>query len=282
MEKAWRPNVEISPPCPRCGSSNTKFCYYNNYSLTQPRYFCKSCRRYWTKGGSLRNVPVGGGCRKSRRGKSIRLSTDGVSSRSLAYRSTPCPNGTSLDDFTNSSMGPDGPNIDLAMVYANFLNQPPEPDTQVLDRMLELPRDINPSFELASASSNIQKEFSTHLPQENGIVEHVTLPERSSEIQLSDSDSIYLFGLRSIQNEQETIQQFLSTNQMNYSGFPSLPGEEIASEEIMWSNSHIMVQNHMFHATQPPGNEPEVSKQNLLIDSRSPFDFPSCGTFFRP
>ncbi|CAK9141122.1 unnamed protein product, partial [Ilex paraguariensis] len=258
MEKAWRPNVEISPPCPRCGSSNTKFCYYNNYSLTQPRYFCKSCRRYWTKGGSLRNVPVGvvpGG--ESRRGKSIRLSTDGVSSRSLAYRSTPCPNGTSLDDFTNSSMGPDGPNIDLAMVYANFLNQPPEPDTQVLDRMLELPRDINPSFELASASSNIQKEFSTHLPQENGIVEHVTLPERSSEIQLSDSDSIYLFGLRSIQNEQETIQQFLSTNQMNYSGFPSLPGEEIASEEIMWSNSHIMVQNHMFHATQPPGNEPE-------------------------
>ncbi|KAK8962186.1 Dof zinc finger protein DOF5.7 [Platanthera guangdongensis] len=43
-----------------------KFCYYNNYSLSQPRYFCKSCRRYWTKGGSLRNVPVGGGCRKSK------------------------------------------------------------------------------------------------------------------------------------------------------------------------------------------------------------------------
>ncbi|KAI3965105.1 hypothetical protein MKX01_014036 [Papaver californicum] len=51
--------------CPRCDSSNTKFCYYNNYSLTQPRYFCKACRRYWTKGGSLRNVPVGGGCRKN-------------------------------------------------------------------------------------------------------------------------------------------------------------------------------------------------------------------------
>uniref|UniRef100_J3MYG1 Dof zinc finger protein n=1 Tax=Oryza brachyantha TaxID=4533 RepID=J3MYG1_ORYBR len=30
-----------------------------------PRHFCKSCRRYWTKGGSLRNVPVGGGSRKS-------------------------------------------------------------------------------------------------------------------------------------------------------------------------------------------------------------------------
>ncbi|CAI9786489.1 unnamed protein product [Fraxinus pennsylvanica] len=51
--------------CPRCDSSNTKFCYYNNYNLSQPRHFCKSCRRYWTRGGSLRNVPVGGGTRKS-------------------------------------------------------------------------------------------------------------------------------------------------------------------------------------------------------------------------
>ena len=56
--------------CPRCSSTDTKFCYYNNYSLQQPRYFCKTCRRYWTKGGSLRNVPVGGGCRKNKRSSS--------------------------------------------------------------------------------------------------------------------------------------------------------------------------------------------------------------------
>lgn len=55
--------------CPRCDSLNTKFCYYNNYNLSQPRHFCKNCRRYWTKGGVLRNVPVGGGCRKSKRSK---------------------------------------------------------------------------------------------------------------------------------------------------------------------------------------------------------------------
>ncbi|XP_022777346.1 dof zinc finger protein DOF4.5-like [Durio zibethinus] len=68
------------PPqnCPRCESLNTKFCYYNNYSLSQPRYFCKSCRRYWTQGGTLRNVPVGGGCRK---GKRTRISS-GENSRS--------------------------------------------------------------------------------------------------------------------------------------------------------------------------------------------------------
>ncbi|KAK4767936.1 hypothetical protein SAY87_003077 [Trapa incisa] len=56
--------------CPRCESLDTKFCYYNNYNLSQPRHFCKSCRRYWTKGGVLRNVPVGGGCRKAKRSKS--------------------------------------------------------------------------------------------------------------------------------------------------------------------------------------------------------------------
>ncbi|KQJ85311.1 dof zinc finger protein DOF1.7 [Brachypodium distachyon] len=50
--------------CPRCGSGNTKFCYYNNYSTAQPRHFCRACRRYWTHGGSLRNVPVGGACRR--------------------------------------------------------------------------------------------------------------------------------------------------------------------------------------------------------------------------
>ncbi|XP_051135781.1 dof zinc finger protein DOF5.7-like [Andrographis paniculata] len=59
------------PPrmCPRCDSSDTKFCYYNNYSLSQPRYYCRACRRYWTHGGTLRNVPVGGGCRKTSRRK---------------------------------------------------------------------------------------------------------------------------------------------------------------------------------------------------------------------
>ncbi|PWA44355.1 Zinc finger, Dof-type [Artemisia annua] len=52
--------------CPRCGSKHTKFCYYNNYKKAQPRYFCKACKRYWTKDGKLRNVPIGGD-RKNKR-----------------------------------------------------------------------------------------------------------------------------------------------------------------------------------------------------------------------
>ncbi|KAE8676434.1 Dof zinc finger protein DOF5.3 [Hibiscus syriacus] len=70
QERKPRPQPDQALKCPRCDSTNTKFCYYNNYSLSQPRYFCKSCRRYWTKGGTLRNVPVGGGCRKNRRSTS--------------------------------------------------------------------------------------------------------------------------------------------------------------------------------------------------------------------
>ncbi|KAL3349237.1 hypothetical protein AABB24_022399 [Solanum stoloniferum] len=67
MNKKVRPVKDGAINCPRCDSLNTKFCYYNNYSLTQPRYFCKTCRRYWTAGGILRNVPVGGGSRKNKR-----------------------------------------------------------------------------------------------------------------------------------------------------------------------------------------------------------------------
>lgn len=53
-------------PCPRCKSMETKFCYYNNYNVNQPRHFCKACQRYWTAGGTMRNVPVGAGRRKSK------------------------------------------------------------------------------------------------------------------------------------------------------------------------------------------------------------------------
>ncbi|KAJ4796476.1 DOF zinc finger protein 1 [Rhynchospora pubera] len=72
-------------PCPRCHSMDTKFCYYNNYNVNQPRHFCKNCQRYWTAGGSMRNVPVGAGRRKS---KSNPTSLAG----SHFYRSLPVPN----------------------------------------------------------------------------------------------------------------------------------------------------------------------------------------------
>ncbi|KAL4574739.1 hypothetical protein LXL04_021575 [Taraxacum kok-saghyz] len=80
-KKTTRPQQQQKPHavnCPRCNSSHTKFCYYNNYSLSQPRYFCKTCRRYWTEGGSLRNVPVGGGSRRNKRSTSSSSSVSSV------------------------------------------------------------------------------------------------------------------------------------------------------------------------------------------------------------
>ncbi|TKY64106.1 Dof zinc finger protein DOF3.7 [Spatholobus suberectus] len=79
LEKKARPQEQLN--CPRCNSTNTKFCYYNNYSLTQPRYFCKTCRRYWTEGGSLRNVPVGGGSRKNKKVTSAAATSSSSSSK---------------------------------------------------------------------------------------------------------------------------------------------------------------------------------------------------------
>ncbi|XP_074584478.1 uncharacterized protein LOC141840401 isoform X2 [Curcuma longa] len=85
VPRAQERKIRPAPPeqvlqCPRCASTNTKFCYYNNYSLSQPRHFCKGCRRYWTQGGSLRNVPVGGGCRKNKKQSSSSPSSTSVSS----------------------------------------------------------------------------------------------------------------------------------------------------------------------------------------------------------
>ncbi|GLT43863.1 hypothetical protein SLA2020_177920 [Shorea laevis] len=68
--------------------------------LSQPRHFCKTCRRYWTRGGALRNVPVGGGCRRNKRSKgnnrskspavSDRSQTGSNPSSSTALASTSC------------------------------------------------------------------------------------------------------------------------------------------------------------------------------------------------
>ncbi|XP_042427259.1 cyclic dof factor 3-like [Zingiber officinale] len=83
-------------PCPRCNSMDTKFCYYNNYNVNQPRHFCKNCQRYWTAGGTMRNVPVGAGRRKSKNSSSqcrnLVVPSDGLQSAQLdtLQRAIPC------------------------------------------------------------------------------------------------------------------------------------------------------------------------------------------------
>ncbi|KAK4748860.1 hypothetical protein SAY87_015446 [Trapa incisa] len=97
------PQEQANPVrCPRCDSPNTKFCYYNNYSLSQPRHFCKTCRRYWTKGGALRNVPIGGGFRKNKKLKtsSSRLSAGfDPSSSSFTSGAISSPSSANIPGF---------------------------------------------------------------------------------------------------------------------------------------------------------------------------------------
>ncbi|KAL6648371.1 hypothetical protein ACP70R_012595 [Stipagrostis hirtigluma subsp. patula] len=99
------PQPEPALKCPRCDSTNTKFCYYNNYSLSQPRHFCKTCRRYWTRGGSLRNVPVGGGCRRNKRSSksSSSAAAGGASSSKPSSSARQLPGGPSSMPSTAAS-----------------------------------------------------------------------------------------------------------------------------------------------------------------------------------
>lgn len=81
-------------PCPRCNSMDTKFCYYNNYNVNQPRHFCKACQRYWTAGGTMRNVPVGAGRRKNKNSSShYRHITISEALQAARIEAAP-PNGT--------------------------------------------------------------------------------------------------------------------------------------------------------------------------------------------
>ncbi|EEF43413.1 dof zinc finger protein DOF4.6 [Ricinus communis] len=125
LERKSRPQKEQALNCPRCNSTNTKFCYYNNYSLTQPRYFCKTCRRYWTEGGSLRNIPVGGGSRKNKRSSSSSsssLSTCSSNSSSSSSKKLPdlvtpqisLSQSSTQNPNNNSNKIPEGHDLNLA------------------------------------------------------------------------------------------------------------------------------------------------------------------------
>ncbi|KAF8395006.1 hypothetical protein HHK36_018945 [Tetracentron sinense] len=101
QERRLRHQPDQALKCPRCDSTNTKFCYYNNYSLTQPRYFCKACRRYWTKGGSLRNIPVGGSYRKNKRPSSSKRTQHQALTTNYNHLSTLPPFTYDSNDLTH-------------------------------------------------------------------------------------------------------------------------------------------------------------------------------------
>ncbi|XP_060195454.1 dof zinc finger protein DOF3.5-like [Lycium barbarum] len=313
MERGiWKPNAELAPTCPRCGSTNTKFCYYNNYSLTQPRYFCKGCRRYWTKGGSLRNVPIGGGCRKSRRGKSSSSTIHhqhGLISRNLGHGVVLNPSNIDHHQSTSNSLDHQGPSIDLALVYANFLNsnnsKPSQPEDhqnlELPDDHLLLPNDhhqegvpVDPPFEF---SSMINMEYmNSNLGQESRLIGN------------GDGDGVYFSGIREekqIMNHIDLHDHHYATMNVNanniidqdqlgnnYMQLPPLPGEE-----MLWSNTHenhmvfpndILNTSHSSAGGPEPEPQPELAVQDLnnhsvdKANDGSLFSLSNFGNIFRP
>jgi len=112
LERKPKQQKQEAINCPRCNSINTKFCYYNNYSLTQPRYFCKTCRRYWTQGGSIRNIPVGGGSRKNNK------------NRSSTFVSNPSPSTKIIDENQNHKIHhEEGQDLNLGFPHISDLVQ---------------------------------------------------------------------------------------------------------------------------------------------------------------
>ncbi|KAI3883807.1 hypothetical protein MKW92_006163 [Papaver armeniacum] len=147
VEKKVRPQQEQAPPplkCPRCDSTNTKFCYYNNYSLSQPRYFCKSCKRYWTQGGSIRKIPVGGSCKKKSNKKSSSVSTK--KSKHESVSATNCNPVPSLTSVSN----------DVTLTFSGHQNHKQLTTTTTSEHILGLEPDIEPMSTVFGSHGNTQ------------------------------------------------------------------------------------------------------------------------------
>ncbi|KAK8580190.1 hypothetical protein V6N13_143315 [Hibiscus sabdariffa] len=293
IDRKWKSNVELAPNCPRCASPNTKFCYYNNYSLSQPRYFCKGCRRYWTKGGSLRNVPVGGGCRKTRRGKSTRLDKNGGQvqvqvSENHSNNSSSFGNqneqtiGTSSSSDGDSANQPTpacGSDIDLAVIFSQFLNQSTSSDQREFLTQ-EWPSEGIDPWSVLEQDSNSQNDSSMecHCPELP-----VVHPSPESYL-LQETPQVK----QHLKEDHNSVNGLLETDQMNAFGLQNLLAEELG-QDVFWSNSAAntpsfecqpMVQLQQFESF-PVDDQLKISA-NLMPDNWSVFDLSGFELFSKP
>ncbi|KAL6218123.1 PREDICTED: dof zinc finger protein DOF1.2 [Fragaria vesca subsp. vesca] len=275
QKPSWKPHVEIAPNCPRCASSNTKFCYYNNYSLSQPRYFCKGCRRYWTKGGSLRNVPVGGGCRKNRRSRSARLSQADRISMSYYRRNSSSSSGDDLSE-QHSKEGANGSDIDMAAVFANFLNQNScnghDPN---LVGSESIPDDVHEANALSDHSQNSLNP-AEDLLESVELLQGLVLPDHDHQ-QSHEEDNIHnVMG-----NHQ--YHQDLSIHEFGLQGL-------LDDEDVFWSDTTASLTSsttsfnwqeldNSFPSDDDDHMKIPTTTTNLCSDNWSSFDFSGLGVF---
>ncbi|XVE64439.1 hypothetical protein DITRI_Ditri07aG0101200 [Diplodiscus trichospermus] len=215
VERRARPQKDQALNCPRCNSTNTKFCYYNNYSLSQPRYFCKTCRRYWTEGGSLRNVPVGGGSRKNRRSSS---SSSPASSKKLADLTPPAlPHSVSQNPRIHEGQ-------DLNLAYP-----PTAEDYNSLPKFVELPFSTcdksNPQNSSSSTSAHINAmELLKTGINSRGLSSFMSVP-------VSDTNTVYPSGFP-MQGFKPTLN--FSLDGLVETGYGNLQGVEESGARLLF------------------------------------------------
>lgn len=219
---------QVPLKCPRCDSSNTKFCYYNNYSLSQPRHFCKACKRYWTRGGTLRNVPVGGGCRKNKRVKRPNPTPTSTSTSSLADVVTTTTSSLNHHYPGGGGGGGAGCHIDLSQ------SPPPPPHINPLFySLLTNPSDLNlpyPNFN--SRVSNLDS-FDLHMNGNLGL----GFSSSSSGLLVSD-----------LQN----------------GGFPSSSSSSLVKQNQSHNNSFLNSQSYPVFGSTPTSTSTTTTMASLI------------------
>jgi len=169
----------------------------------------------------------------------------------------------------SSSVLSDGPNIDLALVYANFLNQKPSSESGIESRSNpdQVPTAFDPSLENNSRLSNTDVTGCLNLPEQPST--HSAEANNCGQICYGEFNTMQTI-------QKQGIEQCSSHGGAVNFELPPLPGEVEASHDhhhhnhhMMWSNSEMMT----FEATQPVLG-PEVHDADLLIGNWSPFDLP--------
>ncbi|KAL6177964.1 hypothetical protein ACLB2K_049485 [Fragaria x ananassa] len=202
--------------CPRCDSLNTKFCYYNNYNLSQPRHFCKSCRRYWTKGGVLRNVPVGGGCRKTKRSK--------PKSSSSSPASPPQPNSERKASSNSSS---ESSSLTNTTATATEAVSAPSSTSSASNLLSNIPDSkffvsqsgANASFETTTTATMLEQSAATEIGMFSDMGTFTSLITASNDVPFGftniDNISVSPFRVNQPGHQQQQVEQSQWEQQQN-------------------------------------------------------------------
>ncbi|XP_077241713.1 uncharacterized protein LOC143882154 [Tasmannia lanceolata] len=213
-----------SPPlrCPRCDSTNTKFCYYNNYNRSQPRHFCKACRRHWTKGGTLRNVPIGGG-RKNKRLKTSSTTTTTTTTTTIIPSNTHMGIQTQQLPLTFADQKDISPSLYRSLLHPQLLQ--PQPSTQHHDFinnsfMASLPP--VPQFpSLATISSSFNNDLS--LETRSNLFNYPRNNAGNNFVFDSGKDTHFQFNTQLSPWTTPTGNNFLDTTMTGYWNWDDLP-----------------------------------------------------------